>query len=287
MKFKKIFIAIVAIIILLITFNYARLIISYNKQKSISTESFDVNGKQGSYVPQGITYSTKYNCILQTAYSKKDVSMLYVTDFESGKLLKALKLYKHDNSKNMNHVGGITTNDDKVWITSDFEINEYNLDDIMRTEQDSIKSEKDFKLRNRGDFCLYNDNTLWIGDFYLKFLYELPEKKPLLMGYNLTENIDYEKPDKIMQLPNMVQGMAITSDNKFVFSRSYSGILKSNISVYEKETLIKNTKIPPMAEGIFIKDDFLYVLYESCSDTYQTAYPKIDKILKYDMKNFK
>ena len=264
MKFKKIFIAIVGIIILLIIFNYSRIIVSYNKQKAICTESFDVNGKQDSYVPQGITYSLKYNCILQTSYNKKDVSMLYVT-----------------------HVGGITTNDDKVWITSDFEINEYNLDDIMRTEQDSIKSEEDLKLRNRGDFCLYNDNTLWIGDFYLKFLYELPEKKPLLMGYNLTENIDYEKPDKIMQLPNMVQGMAITSDNKFVFSRSYSGILKSNISVYEKETLIKNTKIPPMAEGIFIKDDFLYVLYESCSDTYQTAYPKIDKILKYDMKNFK
>ena len=133
MKFKKIFIAIVGIIILLIIFNYSRIIVSYNKQKSISTESFDVNGKQGSYVPQGITYSTKYNCILQTAYSKKDVSMLYVTDFESGKLLKALKLFKHDDTKNMNHVGGITTNDDKVWITSDFEITPFLKKPVLKS----------------------------------------------------------------------------------------------------------------------------------------------------------
>ena len=287
MKFKKIFIAIVATIILLITFNYARIIISYNKQKSISTESFDVNGKQGSYVPQGIAYSTKYNCILQTAYSKKDVSMLYVTDFESGKLLKALKLFKHDDSKNMNHVGGITTNDDKVWITSNFEINEYRLDDIIQTEQDFVKSEQDLELKNRGDFCLYNDNTLWIGDFYLKFLYELPEKKPLLLGYSLSEKIDFKQPDQTISLPSMVQGMAITDDNKFVFSRSYSGLLKSNISIYDKEEYIKNTKIPPMAEGIFIKENSLYVLFESCCDSYPTAYPKINKILKYDMKNFK
>lgn len=287
MKFKKIFIAIVVTIILLIVFNYARLYISYNKQKEIFAESFDVNGKQDSYVPQGITYSSKYNCILQTSYNKKDVSMIYVTDFDSGNLIKALKLYKHDNSKNMSHVGGITTDDDKVWITSNFEINEYKLDDIMQTEQDFVKSEEDFELKNRGDFCLYNDNTLWIGDFYLKFLYELPDKKPLLLGYNLSEKIDFNNPDHTIQLPNMVQGMAMTSDNIFVFSRSFSGILKSNISVYEKEKLIKNTKIPPMAEGIFIKDNLLYVLFESCCDSYPTAYPKIDKILKYDLENFK
>ena len=152
MKFKKIFIAIVGIIILLIIFNYSRIIVSYNKQKAICTESYDVNGKQGSYVPQGITYSLKYNCILQTSYNKKDVSMLYVTDFESGKLLKALKLFKHDDTKNMNHVGGITTNDDKVWITNNFEINEYRLDDIIQTEQDFVKSEQDLELKNRGDF---------------------------------------------------------------------------------------------------------------------------------------
>ena len=287
MKFKKIFITIVLIILLLIVFNYARIYISYNRQKAIFAESFDVNGKQDSYVPQGITYSSKYNCILQTSYNKKDVSMIYVTDFESGNLIKALKLYKHDNSKNMSHVGGLATNDDKVWITSNFEINEYKLDDIMQTEQDFVKSEQDFELKNRGDFCLYNDNTLWIGDFYLKFLYELPEKKPLLLGYSLSEKIDFKQPDQTISLPSMVQGMAITDDNKFVFSRSYSGLLKSNISIYDKEEYIKNTKIPPMAEGIFIKDNFLYVLFESCSDSYPTAYPKINKILKYDMKNFK
>ena len=39
-----------------------------------------------------------------------------------------------------------------------------------------------------------------------------------------------------------------------------------------------------MAEGIFYKDNELYILFESSSDKYSLADPKIDKILKYKIK---
>ena len=35
-----------------------------------------------------------------------------------------------------------------------------------------------------------------------------------------------------------------------------------------------------MIEGIFYKDDYLYMLFESSSDGYSLALPKIKKILK-------
>ena len=67
------------------------------------------------------------NVILQTSYNKNNVSMLYIINFDTGKLIKELKLIEIDDKDNKNHVGGIATNEEKVWITNDYEINEYNL----------------------------------------------------------------------------------------------------------------------------------------------------------------
>ena len=123
------------------------------------------------------------------------------------------------------------------------------------------------------------------------------------MGYYINDIVDFSIPDYIISIPNMVQGMAITDDNKFVFSRSYSGMLNSTLCIYDnilqnssdfyelngnkiqyykfdKNNLISKIKIPPMAEGIFIKDKAVYILFENNSDKYVTAYPKINKIIK-------
>ena len=304
MKLKKTIIIIAIIIVALFLFNYIRIIVSYNMQKDILEETIDIQGIDELYVPQGIAYSSRFNVFLQTSYnSNHSASKLYVIDFDTGNLIKALKLKKSDDTNNTSHVGGITTDDDKVWISSDFELCEYSLDTIMETKEQEVMSLKDYKLANRGDFCYYHDNILWIGDFHLKILYELPEKKPLLMGYEQIEEVNYSNPDFIVAIPDMVQGMAITEDNKFVFSRSYSGLIRSEIALFDdllrektgdyslngenvpyyasyKEKLLEKKKIPPMAEGIMIKDKELFVLFESGSKKYKTAFPKIRKILK-------
>ena len=242
--------------------------------------------------------------VLQTSYNDRhDISTLYITDFETGKFIKELKLYKSDGSDNTNHVGGITTDNDKVWISSNYELNEYNLNEIIKTNESAVKSIKDVKLYNRGDFCLYHNNILWVGDFYLKFIYELPKKKPFLMGYYIENDVDFSIPNYIVSIPNMIQGMAITNDNKFIFTRSYSGLVNSSLCFYnnilqenndyyelngnkipyykfDKNNLINNKKIPPMAEGLFIKDESIYILFESSADKYFSAYPKINKVIK-------
>ena len=76
------------------------------------------------------------------------------------KKIKKLKLKKNNNKRNNNHVGGIATDNNKVWITSDYQINEYNLEEIMNTKNNYIKSTSDKKLPNRGDFCTYKNNIL-------------------------------------------------------------------------------------------------------------------------------
>ena len=174
MKNIKKTIILIFIVLLLLIFilllDYARLNISYIIHKNNYTESFNVQGNTLNYVPQGLCYSKKYNVALQTSYnSKHNVSMLYVINFETGKLIKQLELIETDDSINTNHVGGITTDENTVWISNDYEINEYNLDEAINTKNKSIKSKKDSELINRGDFCTYKDNTLWIGSFHIDF----------------------------------------------------------------------------------------------------------------------
>ncbi len=303
----KFIIYIFPLIAIALLINYSRLHITYYLNKKIYKETYDIQGNNDRYIPQGLTYSEEYNIILQTSYNKKHkASMLYVTDFKTKKLIKELIIKEKDNTDNTKHVGGISTNNDKVWITNDYEINEYNLKEILYTNNNYIKSKVKNKLPNRGDFCLYHNNMLWIGDFYLKPFYNVPDNNPLLMGYKIDEKINYNKPKYIISLPKMIQGMAITKENKFIFTSSFTNLINSNLSIYNnpinekknyytlnnnkieyykfnKNNLINNIKIPPMAEGIFYKDKYIYILFENSADTYFYAYPKINKILKINI----
>ena len=107
----------------------------------------------------------------------------------------------------------------------------------------------------------------------------------------------------------MVQGLVITNDNKFIFTESFTNLVHSNLSIYDNvlnekseifnfygkeisyykfsdKNLIKNIKLPPMAEGLFYKDKKLYILFESSSDTYFYAYPKLDQVIKFDIEKY-
>lgn len=294
----KFFVCFIIFILSILVIDYIRINVSYSINKNKYIETFDVQGNTNKYIPQGLAYSSLYDVILQTSYNKEhDVSMLYITDFKSGKLLKSLKLIDINDKDNMKHVGGITTDNNTVWITDDYEVDEFSLDEIINTDLDYIKSLKNTKIPNRGDFCLYHDGTLFIGDFYLKPFYDVPDGNPLLMAYDVS-NLDYLNPSYIVSLPKMVQGMEIV-DGKFVFSQSFTYLINSSLSVYNKpikngyyklngkdipyykfDKVYKKYKLPPMIEGIFYKDDYLYMLFESGSDGYSLALPKIDKVLK-------
>lgn len=307
-KFIKLLICIFIFIIFLLIIDYIRLNVSYNINKSKYIDTIKVRGNTNKYTPQGLAYSDKYDIVLQTSYnSKHNVSKLYVSNFSSGKLLKELELRNIDNTNNYSHVGGITTDNNTVWITSDYEVNEFSLEEIINTNNNYIKSISNTKLPNRGDFCTYNNNILWIGDFFLNPFYPVPDNNPLLMGYNLNKKLDYSIPDYIISLPKMVQGMIITKDNKFIFTSSFTNLIHSELSIYDnvlkethntyninnkkipyykfnKNNLIKTIKLPPMAEELFYKDNNLYILFENSSDTYFYAYPKMNNIIKLNIK---
>ena len=309
MKYLKIIIKyfIIGILCILII-DYIRITIHYQITKKNYQEEYMIYGNKNKYTPQGLSYSVKYNVILQTSYnSKHKVSMLYVTDRKSKKLLKELALKNIDNTENTGHVGGITTDNETVWITNDYEVEEYSLEEIMTTKQTEITAKKRRALSNRGDFCYYYQNILWIGDFFLKPFYPVPNDTPLMMGYIKDEEIDYGNPNYIISLPIMVQGFTLTEDYKFIFTTSFTNLIQSSVIIYQNilnkepdvyewngksvpyykitnKDIIKTIQLPPMAEGIFYDKNYLYILFENSSDTYFYAYPKINKIIKMNIK---
>lgn len=289
-KIGFILLIVLGILLSIIIIDYVRINIRYFINKNKYESSFKIYGNKNGYVPQGLTYVDKYNVVLQTSYSN-DVSKLFVIDFESGKLLKELKLINGDGSKNTKHVGGIATNGNYVWISNDYEVDIYYLDDIYKSDE-TIKPINEIKLPIRGDFCYYKDNILWIGDFYLKPFYNVPNGDPKLYGYNVSDNIDYNQPNYSISLPKAVQGMSILPNGNFVFTESFTYLINSNLVMYDNildndynkfddSNKLKTIKLPPMAEGMFYKDGYLYILFESSSSKYFLASPKIYNVLKY------
>lgn len=283
-KIKKIFKIIgiiILVLILLLIIDYIIINIKYNKNKNKYKSTYKIIIETG-YAPQGVTYSEKYNVIIESSYNYKGKdSKIYIIDFNSKRLIDEFEL-----EKNKTHVGGITTNEDTLYITGDNYLYTYDLKEIMNTGLVSIKETKKTKIKNRGDFCLYHDNVLWTGDFALWPLYRVPKNKPLILGYK-DGNTNYNKPDYSYEIPKMVQGMEIV-DNEFIFTKSYSPWLNSKLDIYklkDKKLKHKDTiKLPPMAEGLFYKDDNLYILYESNSYKYWMALPKIKNLVKLEYK---
>ena len=296
----KILLGIVIMVLVILFIDYVRINIFYFINKNSYEESFLVYGNKNKYTPQGLSYSKKYNIVLETSYnSKHKESMLYVIDYDKGNLIKELIL-----KDNYYHVGGITTNDDVVWISNDYEVNEYSLEDIINTSDSYISPNKTFKLPTRGDFACFHNNILWIGDFFLNPFYPVPDNNPLMMGYKVKDSINYQEPDYVVSLPKMIQGLAITDDDRFVVTSSFTYLINSNLSIYSNvldnmdgyyelnnknipyykmDKLDKTIKLPPMAEGLFYKDNSVYILFENSSDTYSYALPKMNKVIRLEI----
>lgn len=166
-----------------------------------------------------------------------------------------------------------------------------------------------FTLDNGADFIFESNGILWIGEFYKKGKYETDsahhlktssgETNPaIVFGYQIDESKGYglysqaPLPAKALSIRGLTQGIAVTKDGKFVLSTSY-GLPDSNIYIYDNvlggecddvfmygrqkvdlwyldnNSLLKTINAPSMAEEIIVKNDRVYVLFESGAKKYK------------------
>lgn len=290
---------------------------SYNYFLNNSEKYAIIPGLKQKAIPQGICYSSKYNLIIVSAYHYgKASSVLFLLNYDNGELLKTLILKNADNTNFIGHVGGVTTDNESLWITDNYKIYKYKLENLMqKKDMENVVFDDSADIKIKADFVTYHDGILWIGEYDYKNIYltnkehyiKTPddnENKSILMGYKSLDNMDFEYPDYVISIPDRIQGLTFDNNNNFIFSRSFWSFQPSELSIYSnvleeqgidynlngnkiklwylyKEKEIKNIKLPPMSEGIVFINNSIYILFESYSNLYKYyTYDKLNYIMQ-------
>ncbi|NOU94817.1 hypothetical protein GC093_16545 [Paenibacillus sp. LMG 31456] len=195
-------------------------------------------------VPQGLAYIEDKKWMLVSHYREDGKpSLLSVIDASSGKMVKAIELYKNSSTPYTGHAGGITASKKHIWISSDQDVYYLNFEDIVKAENGgklafagSVQSE------TRASFTAYEDGILWIGEFAHGTEYPTDKShyitnrddeqhKAWAEGYRLNPETDLPMvkpeqgqgsaaPDYILSLPDRIQGMSVAKDHIWL-SQSY------------------------------------------------------------------
>ena len=279
----------------------------YKDFSSISKKEFKIPGLDTTFVPQGMTYLETTNDFLVAGYmSSGEASRVYLIDGESGDTEKYITL-KNDGDVYVGHAGGITDYGDNIYVVGDKEVLRFSLTNLYSAENgDEVAIIDSFETGNGCDFVLTYGANLIVGEFYKKDKYETPELHHIQTSnglnyamayvYNLKADNEYGleslEVQSAISMPNQVQGMTFTKEDKIILSTSYS-IPNSKLLVYdnvlrseaEKSISINNREVPlyvlessnlektlvapSMSEELELVDDRVYVLFESNCKKYR------------------
>ena len=293
----------------------------FNDFFSKAKEEYVTPGIYDGLVPQGYAYAGDVGFYLQCGYMAdgSSASRIYVTDAKDTNDTFYVELYTADGKPYTGHTGGITVNQRFIWLANDGDGDDnciwvFSRDEILNAKNgDKITLKTCFKPESRAAFCFVDGSHLWVGEFHdaekypskdtHKFEVSGGTNSALICAYPLdsesiygieakkTENGIEITPDKLLSIPDWVQGFAKSNKGGFVLSTSYA-VSKSHLLFYrdatdgeanatleingkqvpvfflDEKTLAKDVEMPPMSEEIFFKDNRLYVLFESACQKY-------------------
>lgn len=238
--------------------------------------------------PQGLAIiHHKYLIISAYSKSKKFNSVLWVLDFKTGEFIKTIAL------NNLDHVGGITYDDDhdRLWVAT---INQYQraqvqsitLSEIenydLKTQKKPVKFHHGTNLANpkRTSYMTYHKNKLYVGYFDKiqggqLFAYKL-NKKGLLKEDKKADNLAI--PSENWSTYTQIQGISFDKDD-ILLSSSY-GDYNSQLLIFKNKLNKKNYQLnlsdadkvitlPPYLEQIIGKDGEVYLIFESATARYR------------------
>lgn len=267
---------------------------------------FEIPGLDTKFTPQGLTTIDGTDKFLVGGYmSDGSPSRFYVIN--EGKAEKYFTLTQDDQDYN-GHAGGIVSYGSTIWVVGDKNCFRFFLSAVNSCENEAkVEIIDSFKVNNGADFVFTNDGYLYIGEFYRAGKYETSsthflqtrsgETNPaLVFGYKINEGkslgLDEKTPSRALSIRGLVQGMAV-SNGKILMSCSY-GLADSALYVYkdvfseaphnpnfalgnhtiklwylDDESLTNTINVPSMSEEIAIKNNRVYILFESAGKKYK------------------
>ena len=250
-----------------------------------------------SQCPQGICITEDY--VLITSYSEEEDCMgeLMVFDITTGEYLLTLGM------DSLSHLGGITYDGENVWVcnsnNNSVERISYDFIQLMATENpkefvDVTEVVDVYKVKNKPSCITYYGGRLWIATHTLLW------KSNMFAYYYNSESNELEALNKY-RIPSKVQGVTFDSNGKVYLSTSYGRNCSSYLKIYSSLINLssepgkpeKEIEMPPGSEEIDIRDETVYVLFETAGEKYLEGtdgkgfcVSPIDKILAVDISDF-
>ena len=238
--------------------------------------------------PQGLAIiHHKYLIISAYSKSKKYDSVLWVLNFKTGQFIKTIAL------NNLDHVGGITYDDDhdRLWVATinhkkraqiqSIDLNEIENYDLQQQKK-PIKFHHGTNLAHpkRTSYLTYHKGKLYVGYFDKihggqLYAYHL-DKEGLLKKDKKDHNLAV--PDENWSTYPQIQGISFDGNN-ILLSSSY-GNYNSQLLIFKNKLDKPNFKLnlteadktinlPPYLEQIIGKDGEIYLLFESATARYR------------------
>ena len=261
--------------------------------------------RQGA-VPQGLSYSNKYNLIFISCYFDKHIpSVVSVIDRSNNTTMGTFALKESVNSFHYGHVGGLTVNDNFVWVSSNEKLYKYKISDTIKSAPSRVLVPISVtETETKASFVTYYQKVLFVGEFAYGSKYKTKNSHHTenrnglkhyawVCGYNVNKERNGVK--YILSIRQKVQGICIT-DKTIFLSISYGRRNRSIIAIYKNplkeephrtvtlenglkaplwyldgKNIIREIDFPPMSEGITIIDGKLAVLPESGAEKYQSG----------------
>ncbi len=279
-------------------------------------------GLQQDAVPQGLSYSKKYNLIFISFYFDKHIpSVVSVIDRSNNTTIGTFALKESLNSFHYGHVGGITVNDDFVWVSSNGKLYKYKISDITNnTSSRVLEPISATETKTKASFMTYYQKVLFVGEFAYGSKYKTKNSHHIenrdglkhyawVCGYNV--NKDKNGLKYILSIRQKVQGICIT-DKTIFLSISYGRRNRSIIEIYKNplqeqphrtvtlenvlkaplwyldgKNIIRKIDFPPMSGGITMIEGKLAVLPESGVEQYQRGgLGPLDHVVLIDLEEY-
>ena len=257
-----------------------------------------------SFVPQGICQADKYMLITAYHSKKKQRSVIYAVDTETGSLVSTLTV------PNTYHLGGIAFDGSNIWLTGDTSdkyegepfVQYIRYEDFIRmTDEPAYEVGADeisapVYIKNKPSFLECDNGILWVGTY----MGRESSKKGFMNGYRITQKEDRPVLNTFMYsvvsgIDSSAQGVDIKGSDLYV-SSSYAGAIGAvsssfitrysfadakngdrDVNISKKEQ--KRIEVPKMNEEILVTDDGIIVNFEAAADCWKTVVIATDRLL--------
>lgn len=218
-----------------------------------------------------------------------------VFDRETGEYMVTLGM--DENS----HLGGIAFDGDNVWVCNSYENCveriSYDFIELMAYQNtgdvvDARDVVEEFPVKNTPSCITWYGGRLWIATHTLLV-------NSRMVAYYLDKKTDKLIALSDYKIPQKVQGVTFDDSGNVYLSTSYGRNQSSYLYCYDSVTALatrpkhprKKVEMPPASEELDVRDNTLYILFESAGEKYyegtdgkgKSLFP-LDKILKIPIR---